>query len=69
MTIANTLDLGAITVQEVIYGSGGNIYQPKVYRNEAMMVSADNQRTAPTIQPDEQTLSDQIKVVFTFSKE
>ena len=51
MTIANTLDLGAITVQEVIYGSGGNIYQPKVYRNEAMMVSADNQRTAPTIQP------------------
>jgi len=33
------------------------------------MVSADNQRTAPTIQPDEQTLSDQIKVVFTFSKE
>jgi len=69
MTIANTLDLGAITVQEVIYGSGGNIYQPKAYRNEAMMVSADNQRTAPTIQPDEQTLSDQIKVVFTFSKE
>lgn len=69
MSIANTLELGNIAVHQVIYGQGENTFQPKVYRNEAMMVSADNQRTAPTIQPDEQTLSDQVKVIFTFTKE
>ncbi|WP_460517712.1 SIMPL domain-containing protein [Cyclobacterium sediminis] len=69
MLIANTLELGDIAVHQVIYGSGGNSFQPKGYRNEAMMLSADNQRTAPTIQPDEQTLSDQVKVIFTFTKE
>lgn len=69
MLIANTLELGDIAVHQVIYGSGEHTFQPKLYRNEAMMVSADNQRTAPTIQPDEQTLSDQVKVIFTFTKE
>jgi len=65
--IANSLELGTIAVHQVIYGDGGS-YQPKMYRSEAMMLSADNQRTAPTIQPDEQTLSDQVKVVFTFGR-
>ena len=66
--IANSLELGAIAVHQVIYGDVGGSYQPKMYRSEAMMISADNQRTAPTIQPDEQTLSDQVKVVFTFER-
>jgi len=65
--IANSLELGTIAVHQVIYGDGGS-YKPKMYRSEAMMISADNQRTAPTIQPDEQTLSDQVKVVFTFER-
>jgi uncharacterized protein YggE len=63
--IAGSLELGELSVYNVSYGSGGS-YQPKLYRSEAMMMNADNQRTAPTIQPDEQTLSDKINVVFTF---
>jgi uncharacterized protein YggE len=63
--IGSSLELGELSVYNVSYGSGGS-YQPKMYRSEAMMMNADNQRTAPTIQPDEQTLSDQINVVFTF---
>lgn len=65
LLIATSLELGELSVYNVSYGSGGS-YQPKIYRSEAMMMNADNQRTAPTIQPDEQTLSDQINVVFTF---
>jgi uncharacterized protein YggE len=64
--IAGSLELGELSVYNVSYGSGGS-YQPKLYRSEAMMMNAHNQRTAPTIQPDEQTLSDQINVVFTFN--
>jgi hypothetical protein len=63
--IARSLELGELSVHHVSYGSGGS-YQPKMYRSEAMMMNTDNQRTAPTIQPDEQSLSDQINVVFTF---
>ncbi|WP_339923645.1 SIMPL domain-containing protein [uncultured Cyclobacterium sp.] len=66
--IANSLDLEKITVHQVFYGEAPGTYQPKMYRSEAMMINADNQRTAPTIQPDEQTLSDQVKVIFTFDK-
>jgi hypothetical protein len=64
--IAESLELGELTVYEVSYGSG-NSFQPKMYRSEAMRLNADNQRTAPTIQPDEQTLNDQINVVFVFN--
>ncbi|AKP51887.1 SIMPL domain-containing protein [Cyclobacterium amurskyense] len=66
--IVNSLELGDIAVHQVIYGEATNSYQPKMYRSESMRVSADIQRTPPTIELDEQILSDQVKVIFTFDK-
>ncbi|GEO22598.1 hypothetical protein CQA01_31320 [Cyclobacterium qasimii] len=66
--IANSLELGKIVVHQVIYGDFTSSYQPKMYGAESMRIVADNQRTPPTIEPDEQTLTDQVKVIFTFDK-
>ncbi len=61
--IAETMGLGQIRVQKVEYGQEGAT-RPMLYRAEAMMAMDAEKRTAPTFVPEEQTLSDQVKVVF-----
>ncbi|WP_114748916.1 SIMPL domain-containing protein [Pleomorphovibrio marinus] len=61
--IAETMGLAQTKVNEVDYGSKRS-FQPVPYRMEAMMMKDSEDRTAPTLVPEEQTISDQVKVVF-----
>jgi uncharacterized protein len=61
--IAETMGLGQTKVHQVDYGSDRS-FQPVPYRMEAMMLKDSEDRTAPTLVPEEQTISDQVKVVF-----
>ncbi len=61
--ISETMGLGQLKVQRVEYGHEGTT-RPVLYRSEALMAMDSEKRTAPTFVPEEQTISDQVKVVF-----
>jgi uncharacterized protein len=63
--IAATMELGAIRPFHIDYTSNQS-YQPLTYRSEAMMMKVADARTEPTFSPEEQTISDRVKVVFIF---
>lgn len=63
--IANSLDLGELTPFHIDYSSS-QPFQPVMYRAEAMMMKSADARTEPTFNPEEQTVSDRVKVIFTF---
>jgi len=63
--IAGSFELGEIKPFHIDYTSGYS-FQPVMYRAEAMMMKSADSRTAPTFNPEEQTISDRVKVIFTF---
>ena len=63
--IARSLGLGDIQPFHIDYTSS-QPFQPVMYRAEAMMMKSADARTEPTFSPEEQTISDRVKVVFTF---
>lgn len=63
--IAVSLELGDIKAFQIDYTSS-QPFQPVMYRAEAMMMKSADSRTEPTFNPEEQTVSDRVKVVFTF---
>lgn len=63
--IADALDLSGLKVHQVDY-AGRQSFQPVMYRAEAMMMKASDDRVAPTLNPDEQTISDSVRVTFRF---
>lgn len=65
--IASTMGIQDIKVHKVDYTSGQS-FQPVMYRAEAMMMKTADDRTEPTFNPEEQTISDRLKVVFSFAK-
>ncbi|MEX2511314.1 MAG: SIMPL domain-containing protein [Cyclobacteriaceae bacterium] len=64
--IASTMDIGQYQIHKVVYTSGES-FQPVMYRSESMMMKSADDRTAPTFNPEEQTISDKVRVVFSFS--
>ncbi|MBD3630073.1 SIMPL domain-containing protein [Cyclobacterium sp.] len=66
--IAASLNLTKVSVHQINYQSGSSI-EPVVYRAESMRMKASDQYTPPTLSPDEQTLTDQINMIFTFEME
>lgn len=63
--IASSLDLENLKVYHIDYSSS-QPFQPVMYRAEAMMMKSADSRTEPTFNPEEQTVSDRVKVIFTF---
>jgi len=63
--IANSFELGELKPFHIDYSSGQS-FQPVMYRAEAMMMKSADSRTEPTFNPEEQTISDRVKVIFTF---
>jgi uncharacterized protein YggE len=63
--IASSLELGELTPFHIDYSSS-QPFQPVMYRAEAMMMKSADARTEPTFNPEEQTVSDRVKVIFTF---
>ncbi|SHN17095.1 hypothetical protein SAMN04488057_10932 [Cyclobacterium lianum] len=63
--IAKSLDIEQIAVFKVNYHSGAS-FEPVVYRAEAMRIKGADQTAPPTLEPEEQTLTDQISLVFSF---
>ncbi|MEX2569639.1 MAG: SIMPL domain-containing protein, partial [Cyclobacteriaceae bacterium] len=64
--IAETMDITQYKIHKVDYTSGES-FQPVMYRSEAMMMKSAEDRTAPTFNPEEQAISDNVRVVFSFS--
>jgi uncharacterized protein len=52
-------------IHRIVYTSGQS-FQPVMYRAEARMMKSADDRTGPTFNPDEQTISDRINVSFSF---
>lgn len=63
--IANSFELGELKPYHIDYSSS-QPFQPVMYRAEAMMMKSADSRTEPTFNPEEQTISDRVKVIFTF---
>ncbi|EON75219.1 hypothetical protein ADIS_4390 [Lunatimonas lonarensis] len=63
--IAETMGITEFRVHQVDYTTG-TTFPPIMYRAEAMMMKAADDRVGPTLQVEEQTISDRVKVVFTF---
>lgn len=63
--IAGSLGVGGIKPFHVDYTSG-QPFQPVMYRSEAPMMKTADARTEPNFRPEEQIISDRVKVVFVF---
>lgn len=63
--IASSFELGDLKPFHIDYSSS-QPFQPVMYRAEAMMMKSADARTEPTLNPEEQTISDRVKVIFTF---
>ncbi|WP_158858742.1 SIMPL domain-containing protein [Lunatibacter salilacus] len=63
--IAASFELGNLKPYHIDYSSS-QPFQPVMYRAEAMMMKSADTRTEPTFNPEEQTVSDRVKVIFTF---
>jgi uncharacterized protein YggE len=63
--IAETMGITEFRVHQVDY-TAGTTFPPIMYRAEAMMMKAADDRVGPTLQVEEQTISDRVKVTFTF---
>ncbi|WP_163380383.1 SIMPL domain-containing protein [Cyclobacterium sp. SYSU L10401] len=61
--ISKSLNIDHLSVYKINYHSGVS-FEPVVYREESMRMKAADQRTAPTLNPEEQTLTDQISIIF-----
>jgi len=63
--IAETMGITEFRVHQVDYTSG-TTFPPVLYRAEAMMMKMADDRVGPTLQAEEQTISDNVRVTFRF---
>ncbi|WP_209332422.1 SIMPL domain-containing protein [Lunatimonas salinarum] len=63
--IAEAMGISEYQVHQVDYTSS-TTFPPVMYRAEAMMMKASDDRVGPTLQADEQTISDAVRVTFRF---
>lgn len=65
--IAETMGITEFRVHQVDYTSG-TTFPPVMYRAEAMMMKASDDRVGPTVQAEDQTISDSVRVTFRFGE-
>ncbi|WP_375583882.1 SIMPL domain-containing protein [Cyclobacterium xiamenense] len=65
--IAGALDIEDIFVHRVTY-QGGESFEPVLYRAKGMRMESDEAAVPPTLQPGEQTLSERVQIVYTFTQ-
>ncbi|WP_026235689.1 SIMPL domain-containing protein [Echinicola pacifica] len=66
--IASTMDLGPIKVSNITYSSGGSFDFPRP-QMEYRMMKAEAADAAPSFNPEEQKLTDNIMVVFSYDQD